>query len=137
MFETLTITSILLTLFFLFQNQRLGLTAAVPTDPNTRVQFYASECLGKLKNLLPHSRIQKLEDHALSFIPKGEQQPQQLSVVDGKVTLGASAPVSYLGPEGELSFEQLSATGLLVTIVAKTPEAAHRVALRLDVEFSA
>jgi hypothetical protein len=135
MFETLTITTILLTLFFFWQNQRLGLTSTVPKDPANRMEFYCSECLVKLKTLLPKSRVESVQAHALTFRPPQDKSPQELRVEAGKVKLGPQT-LGFLGDQGELSFEKLSETGLLVTVLARSAEASHKAALRVEVEFA-
>ncbi|MBT9583461.1 hypothetical protein IV102_08925 [bacterium] len=140
MFETLTLTTILLLSFFFWQNQRLGLTAAVPKDPNNRVEFYCSECLISLKGLLPKAAVLELNDKTLCFTPTGSQVAHQLSVQEGKLLLSqVGAPpqsISFLGAEGSVSFEKVSDSGLAVTVEAKTAEASHRVGLRLEVVYA-
>lgn len=140
MFETLTVTTLLLVAFFFWQNQRLGLTSAIPKDPNNRVQFFCSECLTNLKTLLPRSTILEITSDSLRFTPNGSSQPHQLSVREGKVWLTqGDAParsVSFLGPQGSLEFEKLSDTGLMIKVGARVDEAAHDAALRLEVEYA-
>jgi len=140
MFETLTVTTLLLMAFFFWQNQRLGLTSAIPKDPNNRVQFFCSECLTSLKTLLPRSTILELKSDSIRFTPSGSSQPHQLSVREGKVWLTqGDAParsVSFLGPQGRLEFEKISDTGLMVKVDARVEEAAHDAALRLEVEYA-
>lgn len=140
MFETITLTTILLISFFFWQNQRLGLTAAVPKDPKNRVEFYCSECLISLKGLLPKATVLELNPNMLRFTPSGSQVAHQLSVQEGKLLLrqGEASPksVTFLGDEGSLSFEKMSDSGLAVTVEAKTAEASHRVALRLEVVYA-
>jgi hypothetical protein len=138
MFESLTITTILFILFFFWQNKRLGLTAEVPLDPNNRVHFFASECLTSLKNLLPHCSVREIGPNELSFVG-ADPQVQKLYVKEGQLRLkkgeARDSVLNELGPQGEVHFEKASETGLLVTVEAKTPEAAHKLSLRLEVTY--
>jgi hypothetical protein len=140
MFETITLTTILLISFFFWQNKSLGLTAAIPVDPNNRVQFYCSECLTKLKGLLPQATVLELEAATLCFTPRGSQLRHRLTMQDGKVLLtqgdGAAKQLAFLGAEGGLEFEKLSDSAIMVAMVAKIPEASHRVSLRLEVQYA-
>lgn len=140
MFESLTLITICLTLFFFIQNQRLGLTAAVPKDPNNLVHFYCSECLGKLKALLPGSQVLALQPHSLEFQAPNSTAARRLQVAAGEVTVqegdGPAQPVCFLGAEGGLKFEKLSETGLQITIQARTSEADHKTSVRLEVVFA-
>ncbi|MFN8610491.1 MAG: hypothetical protein U0931_23330 [Vulcanimicrobiota bacterium] len=129
MFETLTITTILLVLFFAYQNVKWGLTSAIPKDDDARLRFYCSECLTALKNLLAGARLKRLEPDSLYLA-----DDRRLYVDEGKVRLGDSQ-LANLGPRGQLSFERLSETGLMVSIQAQEVEKSHRIAVRLEVEF--
>ncbi|MBX3170864.1 MAG: hypothetical protein KF760_25885 [Candidatus Eremiobacteraeota bacterium] len=134
MFETLTITTLLLIAFFAYQNVRWGLTSAIPKDAQARLRFYCSECLTTVKQLLAGARIEHLEGERLSF-----NNGQQLFIREGDVILqqpGQKDRVLHtLGKRGELTFERLSDTGLMVNIRAQEAEEAHRIACRLEVEF--
>ena len=134
MFESLTLTSILLVLFFFYQNMRWGLTSAIPKDPDARLRFYCSECLTNLKTMLVGAPILAIEPDRLHF---GENA--QLYVRDGNVMLERTGEkervLQNLGAKGHLAFEKLSETGLMVTIQAQEEEAKHRVALRMEVTF--
>ena len=138
MFESLTITTILFILFFFWQNKRLGLTAEVPLDPNNRVHYFASECLTTLKNLLPHCSVRELGPNELVFA-SGDSEPQRLYVKEGQLRLkkgeGRDSALNELVPQGEVHFEKASETGLIVTVEAKTPEASHKLSLRLEVTY--
>ena len=140
MFETLTLTTILLISFFFYQNYRLGLTSSVPKDPNNRVHFYCSECLTALKALLPQATVQEIKSDLLRFTPADSQVSHQLAMEEGKLILSVTdkAPQSlaFLGSLGSVNFEQASDTGLFVTVEAKTPEASHKISLRLEVAYS-
>lgn len=129
MFESLTITTILLILFFAYQNMKWGLTSAIPKDDDARLRFYCSECLTSLKNLLAGARIKQLELESLYLA-----DDQRLHLKEGKVRLGEQT-LANLGPRGLLSFERLSDTGLMVTIQAQETEKSHRICVRLQVEF--
>ena len=129
MFETLTITTILLVLFFAYQNVKWGLTSAIPKDDDARLRFHCSECLTALKNLLAGARLKRLEPDSLYLA-----DDRRLYVDEGKVRLGDSQ-LANLGPRGQLSFERLSETGLMVSIQAQEVEKSHRIAVRLEVEF--
>ena len=140
MFESLTITTILFILFFFWQNKRLGLTSEVPLDPNNRVHYFASECLTTLKNLLPHCSVREIGPHELSFVNRDSELVQKLYVKEGQLWLkkgeARDSALNELGPEGEVHFEKASETGLIVTVEAKTPEASHKLSLRLEVTYS-
>lgn len=139
MFETLTITTLLMIAFFFWQNQRLGLTSAIPKDPDNLVHYYCSECLMSLKSTLPRAKIVKIEDHRLTFIAENSQTTQEMAVSDGKLQLlqDDSKPktLNALGAQGNIHFEKISDNGLMITVEAKTTEASHRVSLRLEVEY--
>lgn len=139
MFETLTLTTILLILFFTFQNYRLGLTSTIPKDPEMRMKFYCSECLTNLKGLLAQATIEELHPESLLFRPRGSQETHQLQLREGDVMMqkGQSSPsrLTTLGNQGSLSFERVSDTGLIVKILASAGEATHQAALRLDVTY--
>ncbi len=134
MFESLTITTLLLIAFFFYQNMRWGLTSAIPKDAQARLRFYCSECLTTLKQMLAGARIEHLEDRRLTF-----NDGQQLLLRDGEVVLqqlGQKDKVLHtLGARGELIFERLSDTGLMINIRAQEAEESHRIAVRLDVKF--
>ena len=134
MFESLTLTTLLLVLFFFYQNMRWGLTSTIPKDPDARLRFYCSECLTNLKTLLAGAPIQEVESARLRF---GENSV--LFVRDGNVMLERVGEkerlLQNLGARGSLSFEKLSETGLMVTIQAQEEKAAHRIALRVEVTF--
>jgi len=136
MFESLTLTTLLLVLFFFYQNMRWGLTSAIPKDPDARLRFYCSECLTNLKTLLAGAPILEVEPARLRF---GENS--LLYVRDGNVMLEPAGEkervLQNLGAKGSLSFEKLSETGLMVTIQAQEEEAKHRIALRMEVTFTA
>lgn len=138
MFESLTITTILFILFFFWQNKRLGLTAEVPLDPNNRVHYFASETLTSLKNLLPHCSVREIGPNELSFVGS-DSQVHKLYVKEGQLRLKKGetrdSVLNELGPQGEVHFEKASDTGLIVTVEAKTPEAAHKLSLRLEVTY--
>ncbi len=140
MFETLTLLTISFILFFTYQNYRLGLTAAVPKDPQSRVNFFCSECLTRLKALLPQATVHSFESNEIHFTPSGQTTPHQLKIDSGQVVIQAGTQPprkeAFLGPEGSLKFEQLSENALMVTVEARTPEASHRVGLRLEVQFA-
>lgn len=140
MFESLTITTILFLLFFFWQNKRLGLTSEVPLDPNNRVHFFASECLTTLKNLLPRCSVRELGPNELSFVSPGSDLTQKLYVKDGQLWLkkgeARDSAINELGAQGGVHFEKASETGLIVTVEAKTPEAAHKLSVRLEVTYS-
>lgn len=129
MFETLTITTLLLVAFFFYQNMRWGLTSAIPKDDDARLRFYCSECLTSLKTLLAGAEIKRLEADSLWLA-----DDRCLTVQEGKVRLNEQT-LSNLGPRGSLHFEQLSDTGLMVTIQAQETEKSHRIGVRLDVKF--
>jgi hypothetical protein len=129
MFESITITTILLILFFAYQNMKWGLTSVIPKDDEARLRYYCSECLTSLKNLLAGARIKQLELDSLYLADN-----QRLYVEEGKVRLG-ELTLANLGPRGQLSFERLSDTGLMVTIHAQETEKSHRISVRLQVEF--
>lgn len=134
MFETLTITTLLLVAFFAYQNVRWGLTSAIPKDAQARLRFYCSECLTSLKQLLAGARVEHLEEHQLSF-----NDGQKLLLRQGEVVLqqpGQKEKVMHtLGPRGDMTFERLSETGLMVNIRAQETDESHRIAVRLDVKF--
>ena len=134
MFESLTITTLLLIAFFFYQNMRWGLTSAIPKDDQARLRFYCSECLTTLKQMLAGARIEHLEEHQVSF-----NEGQKLLIREGEVVLqqpGQKDKVLHtLGPRGELTFERLAETGLMVNIRAQEAEESHRIAVRLDVKF--
>jgi len=134
MFESLTITTLLLIAFFFYQNMRWGLTSAIPKDAQARLRFYCSECLTTLKQMLAGARIEHLEEHRVTF-----NDGQKLLLREGEVVLqqlGQKDRVLHtLGPRGDLTFERLSETGLMVNIRAQEAEEAHRIAVRLDVKF--
>lgn len=129
MFESLTITTILLILFFAYQNVKWGLTSAIPKDDDARLRFYCSECLTNLKNLLTGAGIKELTPDSLTL-----SDDRRLHVQEGKVRLGETT-LAPLGPRGQLRFERLSETGLMCTIQAQETEKSHRIAVRLEVEF--
>lgn len=134
MFESLTLTTILLMLFFTYQNMRWGLNSDIPKDANARLRFYCSECLTILKSLLAGARIEQLEADSLSF-----NDGQVLRVTEGNVTLqqpaGKDRKLCILGPLGHLHFERLSEKGLLVTIQAQEDGEPYRASLRLEAQF--
>ena len=134
MFETLTITTLLLVAFFAYQNVRWGLTSAIPKDAQARLRFYCSECLTSLKQLLAGARVEHLEEHQLSF-----NDGQKLLLRQGEVVLqqpGQKEKVMHtLGPRGDMTFERLSETGLMVNIRAQETDESRRIAVRLDVKF--
>lgn len=134
MFETLTLTTLLLIAFFAYQNFRWGLTSTIPKDAQARLRFYSSECLTSVKQMLAGARIEQMEDNQLKF-----NDGQQLSLREGQVILkqqGQKDRVLHtLGKYGELTFERLSETGLMVNIRAQEAEESHRIAVRLDVHF--
>ena len=140
MFESITLTTILFILFFFWQNKRLGLTAEVPLDPKNRVHYFASECLTTLKNLLPHCSVRKIGPNVLDFVSGGSELVQKIYVKDGKLRLkkgeASDRALNDLGPQGEVLFEKTSETGLLVTVKAQTPEADHRLCVRLEVTYA-
>lgn len=140
MFESLTITTILFILFFFWQNKRLGLTAEVPLDPNNRVHYFASECLTSLKGLLPHCSVRQIGPNELSFVSGQSDVLQKLYVKEGQLWLkkgdARDSALNQLGPQGEVHFEKASETGLIVTVEAKTPEASHKLSLRLEVTYA-
>lgn len=140
MFETLTVTTLLLIAFFFWQNQRLGLTSAIPKDPVNRAQFFCSECLTSLKTLLPRSTILEVNNDSLRFTPSGSSQSHHLSVQEGKIWLtqaeGPARSLGFLGPQGKLEFEKVSQTGLMIKVDARVDEASHDAALRLEVEYA-
>lgn len=140
MFESLTITTILFLLFFFWQNKRLGLTSEIPIDPNNRVHYFASECLTTLKNLLPRSNVTQIGANELSFVGPGTEAVQRLYIKDGKLWLNKGEArdkaLNDLGAEGSIHFEKASETGLIVTVEAKTPEASHKLSVRLEVTYS-
>ena len=129
MFETLTLTTLLLIAFFAYQNVRWGLTSAIPKDDDARLRFYCSECLTGLKSLLAGAELKGLEKDSLYLA-----DDRRLTVEEGKVML-AERTLSNLGPRGSLQFDRLSDTGLMVTIQAQETEKSHRIAVRLDVKF--
>ena len=129
MFETLTLTTLLLVAFFFYQNVRWGLTSAIPKDDDARLRFYCSECLTNLKNLLAGAEVKRLQTDSLWLA-----DDRCLTVQEGKARLGEQT-LANLGPLGSLKFEQLSDTGLMVTIQAQETEKSHRIAVRLDVKF--
>ena len=134
MFETLTITTLLLVAFFAYQNVRWGLTSAIPKDAQARLRFYCSECLTSLKQWLAGAGVEHLEEHQLSF-----NDGQKLLLRQGEVVLqqpGQKEKVMHtLGPRGDMTFERLSETGLMVNIRAQETDESHRIAVRLDVKF--
>ncbi|MBX3170836.1 MAG: hypothetical protein KF760_25745 [Candidatus Eremiobacteraeota bacterium] len=140
MFESLTITTILFILFFFWQNKRLGLTSEVPLDPNNRVHYFASECLTTLKNLLPRCHVRQIGPSELSFAGPESELVQKLYVKDGQLWLkkgeARESAINELGPQGEVHFEKTSETGLIVTVEAKTAEAAHKLSVRLEVSYA-
>ena len=140
MFETLTLLTISFILFFTYQNYRLGLTGAVPKDPQSKVNFFCSECLTRLKAQLPQATVHRFGANEIHFTPSGETTPRELKLESGQVLLvqGGQPPQkeAFLGAEGSLQFEQLSDTALMVTVEARTSEASHRVGLRLEVQFA-
>lgn len=139
MFETLTVTTLLLIAFFFWQNQRLGLTSAVPKDPVNRMQYFCSEALVQLKQVLPHANIVELQPERLSFKRSGESKLCQIWAENGKLILlpGESQEIlGTLGEEGSVRFEKASEQGLLVVVEARSGEANHRLSLRLEVSYS-
>lgn len=139
MFESLTVTTLLLVLFFFYQNMALGLTSTVPKDSHNRMRYFCSECLTSLKQLLAGSTVHELETERLTFVSAGQQSLMTLSLQDSKVMFeGADQqrkPLHSLGDQGSLMFEQLSENGLMVTIEARSGEAAHKIAVRLETQF--
>ena len=140
MFESLTLTTILFLLFFFWQNKRLGLTAEVPLDPNNRVHYFASECLTTLKELLPHCCVREISPHELDFVNGNSDLVQKIYVKDGQLWLkkgdSRDSALNELGPQGDVHFEKASETGLVVTVVAQTPDADHKLCVRLEVTYA-
>lgn len=140
MFETLTLLTLSFIAFFTYQNYRLGLTAAVPKDPQSRVNFFCSECLIRLKALLPQATVHSFDNNQIDFTPSGTTAAHQLKLDSGQLVLiaGEAPPrkEAFLGSEGSLRFEKLSDNALMVTVEARTSEASHRVGLRLEVQFA-
>lgn len=140
MFETLTITTLFMIAFFFWQNQRLGLTSAIPKDPDNLVHYYCSECLMSLKSILPKAKIVQLQEDRLTFIAEKSQVPQEMAVSGGKLQVsqseGKPKTLNPLGDQGNIQFEKISENGLMITVEARTAEASHRVSLRLEVEYS-
>ena len=140
MFESLTLTTILFLLFFFWQNKRLGLTAEVPLDPNNRVHYFASECLTTLKGLLPHCSVREISPHELNFVNGDSELVQKIYVKDGQLWLkkgeSGDSALNELGPQGDVHFEKASETGLVVTVKAQTPDADHKLSVRLEVTYA-
>ena len=140
MFETLTLTTLLLVAFFFYQNMSLGLTSAVPKDPENRMRFFCSECLTSLKGLLAGSTVHELEADRISFVAAGEEKPSSLSLQEHKVVIQnadqSPRQLHTLGDQGSLQFEKISDRGLMVTIEAKNGDASHKVAVRLEATFA-
>lgn len=140
MFETLTVTTFLLILFFFYQNMKLGLTSAVPKDAKDRMKFFASECLTSVKQLLAGSTVHELDRDQITFVPAGGEQRQSLSLQGHKLTLQKpdepAKSLHNLGEKGTLQFEKISEKGLMVTIEACDGDACHRVAVRLEATFA-
>ncbi len=140
MFETLTLTTLLLVGYFFWQNARLGLTSAIPKDPTNRVHFYCSEALTSLKGLLPQANVQELTADSLLFTPKGSTVAHQLTSQDGSLMLklgpAPATALAFLGPQGRVEFEKGSTSALLITVYAQNPEASHQVSMRLEVAYA-
>ena len=62
MFESITLITICLVLFFAWNNKQLGLTAAVPKEPNALAQWQANQCLQTFKSRLTGATIKSLEE---------------------------------------------------------------------------
>lgn len=135
MFESLTLTTILLVLFFFYQNMRWGLTSAIPKDSQARLRFYCSECLTSLKSLLAGAHIDQLQADSVSF-----NGGQRLRFEAGQLVLETPGQkqqiLQTLGPRGQLYFEKTSPTALVATIQAQEEDLSHRIAVRLEVQFA-
>jgi hypothetical protein len=138
-FETLTLTTILLTLFFFYQNKRLGLDSAIPKDPNQRMRFYCSECLAQLKMLLPQAKIAELNGDSLSFVPANQTDSHKLEQREGKLWLrvgdAKAKSLGELGKTGRVTFQRSSDTSLGIDILAENEGASHSTSVRLQVSY--
>ena len=139
MFETLTLTTLLITLYFFYMNTKLGLTSSVPKNPENRMKFFCSECLTTLKQLLAGAKVRQLDGQSLSFESAANPELSRLACREGRVVLQtADQPprtLHTLGSRGRLTFEQVSERGLLVDIEAADGDASHRVSVRLEAVF--
>jgi hypothetical protein len=142
MFESLTLITCSLILWFAWQLKSLGLTSTVPKDSGNRAHYFASQCLEVVKKELSGADITDLKPHSVEYHPQGgDQKPFRIWSEDGQTRIrkdGAAVPLHDKTGEVELNFEQLSAGSLLVKIAAKVGATAkHEVGVRLEAHLPA
>jgi len=138
MFESLTLITIGVILFFAWQNRQLGLTATVPKDPGARAHWQASQCLETFKKYLSGATIKHLEAGRLRVVPPDSTKPVEFWCEAGKVfqkvDAGEPEEIHFLGSAGTLFFRLLSPQALFAKIVADSGSGAHHeVGVRLEV----
>ena len=141
MFETLTCITIATIVFFMWQNQQLGLTAVVPKDPQARANWQAAQCLETFKKQLAGAEVTEIQESRISFVPKNSQENCQFWCEAGQVFLqkgpAKAENLHELGPAGTLAFRLLSGTALFAKIVADSGQGqTHEVGVRLDVTLN-
>ena len=142
MFESITLVTVSLILWFAWQCKSLGLTSTVPKEAGNRANYFATQCLEVVKKELAGANILELGAHCVEYgNPGSQQQPSRLWSEDGVTRLrkeGTAVVLHDKSSEVELSFEQLSARSLLVKISARVGTAArHEVGVRLEAHLPA
>jgi len=141
MFESITIITLSLIAFCVYQNLDLGLTAKVPKDPRNRVQTFAAQCLGTVKERLAGATCVELQENKVAFRRAGADAAVESLWSDQGFLwgqTGAEKPVKLneLGKDGKVTFEKLSADGLYIKIHAQLDANVKKdVGVRLTASF--
>jgi len=143
MFESITLVTVSLLLWFAWQCKSLGLTSTVPKEAGNRAHYFVAQCLEVVKQELAGADIIELSPHSVEYHPHGADRPSsRLWSEDGQTRLRKESSPSVTlhdkSSELELNFEQLSAGALLVKIAAKVGTSGkHEVGVRLEAHLPA
>jgi hypothetical protein len=142
MFESLTLITVSLVLWFAWQFKSLGLTSNVPLDEGNRARYFAAQTLEVVKKELSGADIVALGTHSIEYHSHTKDQPNsKIWSEDGETKLlkdGASCTLHDKTGHVELNFEKLSAEGLMVKINATVGESAkHELGVRLSAHMPA
>lgn len=142
MFESITIITLSLIAFCVYQNLDLGLTAKVPKDPRNRVQTFAAQCLGTVKERLAGATCVQLEGNKVAFRRAGTDSGVESLWSDQGCLWGQAdgqkpVKLNELGQDGKVTFEKLSDDGLYVKIHAQLDANIEKdVGVRLTASFA-
>lgn len=138
MFESITLITICLVLFFAWNNKQIGLTSAVPKEPNALAHWQANQCLQTFKSRLTGATVKSLEETRIKVALKETAELAEFWSEGGnvfqKIGEGKTEKLHSLGPAGKLSYRMLSEKALFAKILADSGTGAnHEVGVRLEV----